>query len=83
MTLPQNVTNRYISNLVNRGRNHEFEIVVLQRAQALHDGIVVGTYYDTIILKPMPDQASERASGVTAAQAVRRCLTKFGVTFRP
>ena len=80
--VPQQVTNRYISALINKGKNDTFEIITLQREQALHDGIVVGSYFDVTITKPMPDHASERASGVTAAQAVSRALSKFGVTFR-
>lgn len=81
-SLPQLVTNRYISNILNRGSNADFEIISIQREQASHDGIVIGQYYDVIIRKPFPDHASERASGVTTAQAVSRALAKFGVSFR-
>ena len=81
-SIPQQVTDRYVRNLINKGKNNDFEIITLQREQATHDGIVIGEYYDIIIRKPMPDHSSERASGVTASQAVRRALAKFGVTFR-
>lgn len=81
-SLPQSVTARYISHILNRGKNDDFELVELKHEQALHDGIVIGGYYDVILKRPLPDQAHERASGVTPHQAIQRALSKFGVTFR-
>jgi hypothetical protein len=80
--LPQNVTSRYVSNLLNRGRNDTFEMITLTQEKATHDNITVGYYYDVTITKPIPDHTSEQASGVTPSQAISRCLRKFGVSFR-
>ena len=79
---PQAVTSRYITNLVIRGHNDDFELISLEHQQALHDNIVVGSYYNVTIRKPLPDHSSEIASGVTPHQAIERALAKFGVTFR-
>jgi hypothetical protein len=81
-SLPQQVTARYISNILNHGHNHDFGLRSLTYERATHDGVIIGGYYDCIIEKPMPDHSSERASGVTPHQAVERTLAKFGVTFR-
>jgi hypothetical protein len=79
---PQALTLRYITNLLIKGKNDEFELITLEHQQSLHDDIVVGSYYNVIVRRPMPDHSSEVASGVTPHQAIHRALVKFGVTFR-
>ena len=78
---PQQVTIRYVGNLIRRGRTDDFELINLIRLEATHDDILIGHYYEAIVLHP-GDAASETAAGVTPLQAVQRALGKCGVTFR-
>jgi hypothetical protein len=80
-TVPQQVTIRYIGRLLRRGRNDNFELINLLRQNATHDDIIIGHYYEAIILR-LNDSASETAAGVTPLQAIQRALSKSGVTFR-
>ena len=79
--LPQQVTIRYVGNLIRRGRTDDFELINLIRLEATHDDILIGHYYEAIVLRPSA-AASETAAGVTPLQAVQRALSKSGVTFR-
>ena len=79
---PQQVTPRYITNLLVKGKNEDYELISLEHQNAMHDNIIVGSYYNITIRQPLPDHSSEIASGVTPHQAAERALTKFGVTFR-
>jgi len=80
-TLPQEVTIRYIGNLIRHGENDAFELINLIRQDATHDDVVIGHYYEAIVYR-RNDAASESAAGVTPYQAVQRALTKSGVKFR-
>jgi hypothetical protein len=80
-SLPQEVTIRYIGNLIRHGENDTFELINLIRQDATHDDVVIGHYYEAIVLRTS-DAASESAAGVTPYQAVQRALSKSGVTFR-
>jgi hypothetical protein len=80
--IPQQVTSRYVTNLLIHGHNDDFELISLEHQQALHDNIVVGSYYNVTVRQPLPDHSSEIASGVTPHQAIERVLAKFGVTYR-
>ena len=44
-TLPQEVTIRYIGNLIRHGENDAFELINLIRQDATHDDVVIGHYY--------------------------------------
>jgi hypothetical protein len=79
---PQQVTSRYTTNLLIKGKNEDFEVISLEHQQAVNDDLVVGSYYNICIRQPLPDHSSQIASGVTPHQALERALTKFGVTFR-
>jgi hypothetical protein len=81
-TLPQQVTNRYVGRLIRKGANDEFELINLLRQNATADDLVVGHYYQAVILR-VNNSCSESAAGVTPFQAVQRALGKVGVTFRP
>jgi hypothetical protein len=81
-TLPQQVTNRYVGRLIRKGFNYEFELVNLLRRDATADELVIGHYYQAVIMR-LIDSYSESAAGVTPLQAVQRALEKAGVTFRP
>lgn len=80
MTSPQSVTQRYLSNLIHNGRNHEFDIDILIRRSNMVDGTVCG-YYFTAKVVSTADILFE-CSGATPTQAIQRCLEKHGVTFR-
>ena len=79
-SLPQQVTVRYVGSLIRRGENDNFELINLRRQDAMHDGIVIGHYYEAVIYRHTGN--SESAAGVTPYQAVQRALSKAGVTFR-
>lgn len=84
-TTPQAVTERYVTNLINYGRNREFDIASISRQITQKDGIVVGVYFDAILTCPDSGEEGHKtqmASGATISQAVRRALEKHGVTFR-
>lgn len=84
-TIPQAVTERYVSNLIHYGRNKEFDICSIQRQITEDDGVVVGVYFTVMIrLQIAPEGSADKiiASGATISQAVRRALEKHGVTFR-
>jgi hypothetical protein len=80
--LPQQVTNRYVGRLIRKGANDEFELINLLRQNATADELVIGHYYQAVVLR-VNDCSSESAAGVTPLQAVQRALGKAGVTFRP
>jgi hypothetical protein len=80
-TTPQAVTERYVTNLINYGRNREFDIVDIRRLWSKVDGVNVGTYYE-VFVEVSSSALSQRAVGATISQAVRRALEKHGVTFR-
>lgn len=77
MTAP--MTRRYVTNLLKKGKNDEFEILDLKRQYTDVDGLAIGMYY-TILIKSK--DWKKDAAGVTPLQAVERCLQKHGVTFR-
>jgi hypothetical protein len=77
--IPQNVTSRYARNLLVKGTNNEFEVIGMKRTYSEVDGLTIGHYYNIAIKGP---QWTKEAAGVTPEQAVNRCLTKHGVTFR-
>jgi hypothetical protein len=79
-SLPQQVTIRYVGSLIRRGENDDFELINLHRQDAMHDGIVIGHYYEAVVNQLTGN--SESAAGVTPYQAVQRALSKAGVTFR-
>lgn len=77
--IPQQVTSRYTRNLLVKGTNNEFEIANLKRTYQEVDGITIGHYY---IVNIRNENFTKEAAGATPEQAVTRCLTKHGVTFR-
>lgn len=76
--LPQNVTSRYIRNLLVEGKNDDFELDrVVQMPSA-----PIGFHYRATIKVPKSDFAEQSAVGATPEQAIHRCLGAHGVTFR-
>jgi hypothetical protein len=78
-TSPQAVTDRYVTNLINYGRNREFDIDYITMKENVVESTQVGTYYAARVLSK---SGAEIAVGATLSQAVRNCLIKHGVTFR-
>jgi ribosomal protein S6 len=80
-TAPQQVTERYVTNLINQGRNREFDVVDIRRLWNKVEGVNVGTYYEAYVeLSSASHQ--ENGFGATISQAVRNALIKHGVTLR-
>lgn len=76
---PQAVTERYVTNLINYGRNREFDIEMITMKENVVESTQVGTYFSARVLSKT---SAEQAVGATLSQAVRNCLIKHGVTFR-
>lgn len=82
MSLPQNVTIRYATNLLNEGANDTFELdAVAQMVNKVPGGDIVGFYYEAAV-KIKTDFETQKAAGATPRQAVKRALEKHGVTFQ-
>lgn len=82
-TIPQAVTERYVSNLIHYGRNKEFDITAILRDITEVSGRVVGVFFHASIIKmPITEDGKRTGVGATIAQAVRHALEQHGVTFR-
>ena len=81
MNLPQNVTIRYIHDLLHHGSNHDFSVDLITRHASLADGVVVGHFYK-VTLTAFATGLGQICVGATIAEACRRALSDFGVTFR-
>lgn len=79
MNPPQQVTSRYIRNLLIKGKNNDFKVMTVLAQYAMVDELQVGQYYEARIVKL---NIGHVAMGVTPEQAIARCLEKHGVTFR-
>jgi hypothetical protein len=78
---PQNVTPRYLLNLLRAGSNNEFTLVKLTRLESrTSNGHLVGHYYEARV--DGPTLADVVGEGATPAAALRAALTLSGVTFR-
>jgi hypothetical protein len=80
-TIPQAVTERYVSNLIHYGRNKEFDITNITRNENKVGDEVTGYYFHVCIMNPVAE-TFRRSCAATIAQGVRNCLIKHGVTFR-
>lgn len=78
--VPQGVSKRYISNLLQYGRNKEFDISYITIQWSKVDGESVGAYFQVGITKSNGN-ALKTACGSTISEAVERALIKHGVTF--
>lgn len=82
---PQNVSERYVNNLLRNGKNNLFFLHYMQLENAEVDGHVIGQYIRVELCahnkftQPSP---AWQGVGATPSQAVRRALEKFGVTFK-
>ena len=78
---PQNVTSRYTRNLLVKGENNEYVIINMNRKTNMVDELIIGYYY-AVEITVLGARTTQTAIGVTPEQAVHRCLTKHGVSFR-
>ena len=78
--IPQQVTSRYVRNLLVKGRNNEFILMDILRMHHEVDSVIIGHYFDATVKSN--ENQKRTATGVTPEQAVERCLAKHGVTFR-
>lgn len=74
-------TRRYVSNLLQKGRNNEFTIIALTRNHSMVEELVVGYYY-LVTVSANGSRISRDSVGATPLQAVENCLAKHGVKFR-
>jgi hypothetical protein len=81
-TIPQAVTERYVSNLIHYGRNKEFDIELIEQKPNIVEDETVGVYFRVRIKSTSAESLVQSAAAATIAQATRRCLEKHGVTFR-
>lgn len=79
---PQNVTDRYINNLLRNGKNDDYETHTVSRQIATVSNIPVGIYYSVTVTKPAADFKEFVGIGATPNEALRRALQQDGVTFR-
>lgn len=79
---PESVTDRYINNLIRRGKNDTYEIERIQRDIASVDNIPVGVYFSVALSVPMEDHRQILAIGATPLAAIQRALEKDGVQLR-
>jgi len=80
MNPPQQVTSRYVRNLLIKGLNNDFKVKEIVRLNTQVVNVVVGYYFNVSLTNNV--YHTQVASGVTIEQAVHRCLEKHGVTFR-
>lgn len=80
--IPQAVTERYVTHLLNRGQNRDFQILHIYKKASWIDQHYVGAYYEATICSHVPDAPGETGTGASPSQALRRALEKHGVTFR-
>lgn len=87
---PQNVSSRYINNILRDGFNSLFQLTALERQSMTvpESDEILGYYYCARVVSPTgvpctaPLAETQPAFGATPSQAVRRALEKFGVTFK-
>jgi hypothetical protein len=80
INLPQNVTSRYARNLMVKGKNNEFHLLKIERHNHMIDGAWIANYYTAEIVSNYG--MNQTAAAPIPEQAVNRCLSKHGVTFR-
>jgi len=80
MNPPQQVTSRYARNLMVKGQNHEFHLLQLKRENHWIDGAWIANYYTAEIVST--GGMTHTAAGPSPENAINRCLSKHGVTFR-
>ncbi len=79
MNYPQQVTIRYVHDLLFAGSNHEFWVEEVTRHPNIVQAVVVGQYW-TVRLASIEGTHSE--PGATPTEACKRVLQHFGVTFK-
>lgn len=80
MNPPQQVTSRYVRNLLVKGQNNDFVVNAIERFFHQIDNVTIGSYFNATITSS--NKHRQTATGVTPEQAIHRCLEKYGVTFR-
>lgn len=81
MTTPQNVSSRYVRNLLVAGRNSNFQVFSIEQKEACSpSGICCGTYYVAEVGDHL-GTIVRAAEGATPEQAVATALGILGVTF--
>lgn len=79
--LPQNVTSRYLTNLLHEGRNADFDILLIEQKENIVEEQSCGYYYKAAVWC-LSKQETVHVVGASPVVALRRALEKFGVTFK-
>lgn len=80
MSLPEQVTIRYVTKLLLEGKNDVFEIERITQEVKVVEGDPLGFYFEAVV-KQTADFGMKKGYGATPRQAVERALKKFGVQF--
>lgn len=75
----QNMTNRYVHDLLYMGSNHDFFLEEVTRHPNVVDGFIVGQYWK-VTLSTLDGRFT--AAGPTPVESCRRAMEHFGVTFK-
>lgn len=81
MTLPQNITNRYVNALLVEGTNDNFHLMKVERHPMTVGHDIVGSYFSVAIQMLSAGTPSVERRGATPNEALSRCLQACGVTF--
>lgn len=79
---PQNVSTRYLTNLLHNGQNNEFRLTLIATHETFVHETFVGYHYIVSITPITGPKEANAGIGATPIQALQHVLTKFGVTFK-
>ena len=79
--LPQNITERYVNNLLRNGVNNDFRLFSITIHSSTVGSHHVGFYYRAITQLQRADLPSFEAYGATPNEALSRALALAGVTY--
>ncbi len=82
MTLPQLVTNRYVTNLLAYGKNDDFRISNIYAKEWVEQEIACGFFFVAAIVHNSAPLKAISSVGPTIQLALKNALEKAGVTFR-
>lgn len=81
MSLPQNITNRYVNSLLVNGVNDHFKLMEIINHPIAVGSDIVGHYYEVKLQMLTLDFPTTTRRGATPNEALSRCLIACGVTF--
>ena len=79
--LPQNITDRYVNNLLRNGVNNDFRLFGITIHSSFVGDHLVGWYFKAVIQLQRNELPSFEAYGATPNEALSRALLAAGVTY--